>query len=194
MSRESQIPIIYSIFNTMKLYRFILPYLIVLFMANASFADDAPKMENAAVNSNGSGLALIPWDLFIGGMNSFTVGADWIFGDYNILYASTSRVKEIPKHSWVWTLRTQALWAPKFGVYLQPTIQYMFFDGFLAMCKISVGPEIGYKRKTGFEYGGSVRVGAFIDLLNFEMGYLVNSKRTYMNIILNLPSGLGIWV
>ena len=143
----------------MKLYRFILPYLIVLFMANASFADDAPKMENAAVNSNGPGLALIPWDLFIGGMNSFTVGADWIF-----------------------------------GVYLQPTIQYMFFDGFLAMCKISVGPEIGYKRKTGFEYGGSVRVGAFIDLLNFEMGYLENSKRTYMNIILNLPSGLGIWV
>jgi|GEM_PF-1612735 len=194
MSRESQISIIISIFNSMKLYRFILPYLIVLFMANASFADDAPKMENAAVNSNGSGLALIPWDLFIGGMNSFTVGADWIFGDYNILYASTSRVKEIPKHSWVWTLRTQALWAPKFGVYLQPTIQYMFFDGFLAMCKISVGPEIGYKRKTGFEYGGSVRVGAFIDLLNFEMGYLVNSKRTYMNIILNLPSGLGIWV
>jgi len=178
----------------MKLYRFLLPYLIVLFMANASFADESPKIENAAVNSNGSGLALIPWDLFIGGMNSFTVGADWIFGDYNILYASTSRVKEIPKHSWVWTLRTQALWAPKFGVYLQPTIQYMFFDGFLAMCKISVGPEIGYKRKTGFEYGGSVRVGAFIDLLNFEMGYLVNSKRTYMNIILNLPSGLGIWV
>jgi hypothetical protein len=70
----------------------------------------------------------------------------------------------------------------------------MFFDGFLAMCKISVGPEIGYKRKTGFEYGGSARVGAFMDLLNFEMGYLVNSKRTYMNIILNLPSGLGIWV
>ena len=68
------------------------------------------------------------------------------------------------------------------------------FDGFLAMCKISVGPEIGYKRKTGFEYGGSARVGAFMDLLNFEMGYLVNSKRTYMNIILNLPSGLGIWV
>ena len=81
MSRESQNLIIYSIFYSMKLYRFFLPYLIVLFMANASFADDAPKMENAAVNSNGSGLARIPWDLFIGGMNSFTVGADWIFGD-----------------------------------------------------------------------------------------------------------------
>lgn len=178
----------------MKLYRFLLPYLIVLFMANASFADDAPKMENAAVNSNGSGLALIPWDLFIGGMNSFTVGADWIFGNFNILYASTSQVNEVPKHSWVWTLRTQALWAPTIGAYLQPTIQYMFFGGPLTMFKISVGPEIGYKRKTGFEYGGSVRVGAFMDLLNFEMGYLVNSKRTYMNIILNLPSGLGIWV
>ena len=178
----------------MKLYRFILPYLIVLSMASASFADDAPKMENTAVYTNNSRFEPIPWNMFIGGMDDFVVGVDWIFNDFNILYYSATQINEIPKHSLVWTLRTQALWAPKFGVYLQPTIQYLYADGLLAMFKISVGPEIGYKRKTGFEYGGSVRVGAFIDLLNFEMGYLVNSKRTYMNIILNLPSGLGIWV
>ena len=73
-------------------------------------------------------------------------------------------------------------------------VQYLFFGNLLAMFKVSIGPEIGYKRKTGFEYGGSARIGAFIDILNFEMGYLVNSKRTYMNIILNLPTGIGIWV
>ena len=61
-------------------------------MASASFANESQKIENAAVNSNGSGLALIPWDLFIGGMNSFTVGADWIFGNFNILYASETFV------------------------------------------------------------------------------------------------------
>ena len=163
-------------------------------MASASLADDTPNMENAAVHTTESGFSLIPWNVFIGGMNSFVVGADWIFSRFNILYTSNGQVNEIPKHSWVWTLRTQALWAPTFGVYLQPTMQYMFFGGPLTMFKVSVGPEIGYKRKTGFEYGGSARIGAFMDLLNFEMGYLVNSKRTYINIILNLPTGIGIWV
>ena len=183
----------------MKLHKSLLPYLIVLLMATASFADDAPKMENAAVHESESGLFLVPWNMFIGGGNSFVVGADWIFGNFNILYTSTShadtsRIDDVPKHSWVWSLRTQALWAPTFGIYLQPTIQYLFFGNLLAMFKVSIGPEIGYKYKTGFEYGGSFRVGTFIDLLNFEMGYLVNSKRTYINIILNLPTGIGIWV
>ena len=118
----------------------------------------------------------------------------WIVALLCVLYYSASQIDVIPKHTLLWTLRTQALWAPTFGVYLQPTIQYLYADGLLAMFKISVGPEIGYKRKTGFEYGGSARIGAFFDMLNFEMGYLVNSKRTYINIILNLPTGLGIWV
>ena len=183
----------------MKFYRSFLPYLVVLLMASASLAAETGKMENAAVQTSKSGFSLIPWNVFIGGGNSFVVGADWIFSDFNILYTSTSqadtaRLDGIPKHSWVWTLRTQALWAPTFGVYLQPTIQYMYFDGILAMFKLSVGPEIGYKRKTGFEYGGSFRVGTLIDLFNFEMGYLVNSKRTYINFVLNLPAGIGIWV
>ena len=183
----------------MKFYRFLLPYLIVLLMATASFADDAPKMENASVHTSESGFSLVPWNIFIGGGNSFVVGADWIFGSFNILYASTSRadtsrIDGVPKHSWVWALRTQALWAPNFGFYLQPTVQYLFFNSLLAMFKISIGPEIGYEYKTGFEYGGSFRTGTFIDIFNFEMGYLVNSKRTYINIILNLPTGIGIWV
>ena len=116
-------------------------------MASASFANESQKIENAAVNSNGSGLALIPWDLFIGGMNSFTVGADWIFGNFNILYVSTSQVNEVPKHSWVWTLRTQALWAPKFGVYLQPTIQYMFLMGSRQCARFRSGRKSVIKEK-----------------------------------------------
>ena len=160
-------------------------------MASASLADDTPNMENAAVHTTESGFSLIPWNMFIGGLDGFVVGVDWIFNDYNVFYYSASPVNMVLKHALLWTLRTQALWAPTFGVYLQPTIQYLCAD---AMFKISVGPEIGYKRKTGFEYGGSARIGAFIAILNFEMGYLVNSKRTYMNIILNLPVGLGIGV
>ena len=179
----------------MKLYKSLLPYLMVLFMASASLADDAPKMENAAVHESESGLFLVPWNMFIGGWSGFVVGADWIFGDFNILYASnTSRMDGVPEHSWVWSLRTQALWARTFGIYLQPTIQYLFVGDLLAMFKVSIGPEIGYKYKTGFEYGGSFRVGTFMDVLNFEMGYLVNSKLTYINIFLNLPTGIGIWV
>ena len=178
----------------MKLYRFLLPYLIVLFMASASLADDPKNLEDIASHTSKSRFEPIPWNMFIGGLDGFVVGVDWIFNDFNILYYSATQINVIPKHTLLWTLRTQALWAPTFGIYLQPTVQYLFADGLLTMFKVSVGPEIGYKRKTGFEYGGSVRVGAFIDLLNFEMGYLVNSKRTYVNIILNLPSGLGIWV
>ena len=175
----------------MNLHKSLLPYLMVLFMASASLADEPEKIENTAVYTNNSRFEPIPWNMFIGGLDGFVVGVDWIFNDYNVFYYSASPVNMVLKHVLLWTLRTQALWAPTFGVYLQPTIQYLCAD---AMFKISVGPEIGYKRKTGFEYGGSFRVGTFIDLLNFEMGYLVNSKRTYMNIILNLPTGLGIGV
>ncbi len=179
----------------MKFYRTLLPYLILFFMATSAFAADPKKMENAAVHTSESGFALVPWNLFIGGANSFVVGAEWIFGNYNILYTSVGEANELPRHSWVWALRTQALWAPKFGVFLQPTMQYTFIGNPpLALFKFSIGPEIGYKRDVGFEYGGSVRIGTLIDLVNFEVGYLVRSERLYMNIILNLPTGLGIWV
>lgn len=183
-----------SIFNSMKFYRSLLPYLIVLLMAVASFADEPEKMEDAAVHTSVSRFEPIPWNMFIGGMDGFVVGVDWIFSDFNVLYYSASQINVVPKHTLLWTLRTQVLWIQKIGVYLQPTIQYLFADGLLAMFKISIGPEIGYKRKTGFEYGGSVRIGIFFDMFNLEMGRLVNSERTYINFIFNLPTGLGIWV
>lgn len=109
MSRESQNPIIYSIFNSMKFYRSLFPYLVVLLMVVASFANEPDKMEDAEVHTSGSRFEPIPWNMFIGGL-----------------------------------------------------------DGFV--------------------------VGVFFDLFNLEMEHLVNSGRTYINFIFNLPTGLGIWV
>ena len=182
-----------------KLYRCILPYLLVLLMASASFADESEEEEKAGVDTNESGFALIPWSAFIGGGNAFIAGVDWVFGDYSFLYDSflddsSSERKGSSKQLWVWSLRTQVLWTSSYGIYLQPTIQYLYVGiPLLGLFKVSVGPEIGYKIKNGFEYGGSARVGTFIDILNFEIGYLVKSERTYMYIILNIPSGLRIW-
>jgi hypothetical protein len=178
----------------MKFCRSLLPYLIVLLMATVSFAEEPEKTEDATAHTNESGFALIPWDAFFGGGNAFVVGADWVFGGYNFLYVSPCEGL-LPRHSWVWTIRTQVLWAPNYGIYLQPAIQYLFIGSniLFGMFKVSVGPEIGYARKVGFEYGGSVRIGTFIDILNFEIGHLMKSDRTYMNIIINIPTGLGIW-
>lgn len=175
----------------MKFYRVLLPYLIVLLMATSSFADEPEKTETPK-RDDGPAFILMPWNMFIGGADGFVVGADWVFCRYNFIYVSPFEWNSLPKHSLLWTLRTQALWAGGFGFYLQPNIQYMINRG--PMFKVSVGPAFGYKKKIGFEYGGSVRLGVLIDLLNVEMGHLVKSQKTYMNFILNLPTGLGLWV
>lgn len=182
-----------------KLYRCILPYLVVLLMASASFAGESKEEEKMRDDTYESGFALIPWSAFIGGGDAFIAGVDWVFGDYSFLYDSflddsSSELNGSSRHLWVWSLRSQVLWTSSYGFYLQPTIQYLYVGiPLLGLFKVSVGPEIGYKINTGFEYGGSVRVGTFIDILNFEIGYLVKSERTYMNIIINIPSGFRIW-
>lgn len=176
----------------MKFYRALLPYLIVLLMATALFADESEKMEESSKSNSGPAFVLMPWNIFVGGGNSFVVGADWVFASYNFIYVSPFEWNSLPEHSLIWTLRTQALWAGGFGFYLQPTVQYMLNKG--PMFKVSIGPAFGYKQKIGFEYGGSIRLGGLLDLLNIEVGHLANSERTYFNIIFNLPTGLGIWV
>ena len=188
-----------SIFNSMKFYRSLLPYLIVLLMAVASFADESKEEEKMRDDTYESGFALIPWSAFIGGGDAFIAGVDWVFGNYSFLYDSflddsSSELNGSSRHLWVWSLRSQVLWTSSYGFYLQPTMQYLYVGiPLLGLFKVSVGPEIGYKINTGFEYGGSVRVGTFIDILNLEIGYLVKSERTYMNIIINIPSGFRIW-
>ncbi|MBQ5464638.1 MAG: hypothetical protein IIT53_11650 [Fibrobacter sp.] len=182
-----------------KLYRCILPYLVVLLMASASFADESEESSNNTTHSSKPRFELIPWNMFIGGCPNiigdgagFVAGVDWVFMESNFLYVSFEKGNMMPTETLVWTLRTQALWAGGMGFYLQPTIQYMINTG--VMFKVSMGPEIGYKLKKGLEYGGSIRLGSLIDLLNIELGFLGRSERIYINFIFNVPTGLGIWV
>lgn len=64
----------------MKFHRFLLPYLIVLLMAGASFADESKEEEKMEDDTYESGFALIPWSAFIGGGDAFIAGVDWVFG------------------------------------------------------------------------------------------------------------------
>lgn len=53
-----------------------------------------------------------------------------------------------------------------------------------------VGPEVGWETETGFEYGGSARVGGLprLFLANYEVGYLINSQRFYFTVVFDMFS------
>lgn len=64
------------------------------------------------------------------------------------------------------------------------------------MVTVTLGPEIGWQTETGFDYGASIRIGGIIGALIsvYEFGYLVNAKRFYFNVLLNLPIGIALSV
>ncbi len=174
-------------------------------MATASFAEEPELPGNSEISKQeetSSALpsyrptffkGLYPWSLSIGGMESFGLGMDWIFGDYNVLYQSqTSYEEQIPRHILVWSVRTHLIWGDDFGLFLQPNLQYLFLE--LPDFKVAVGPEIGYWLDDGLDYGISIRLGTLIDLFEVEAGYMVKSERFYIHFLLNLPVGLGYYI
>lgn len=116
----------------------------------------------------------------------FSAGVDIIFGTAGILYES-SRPDSVrgfwnPPHMLMWMNRLRMVYdGRQYGILFQPNIRYLF-----DMCMFSfvVGPEIGWETETGFEYGASLRIGGVPSLLlaNYEIGYLVNSRKFYFTI------------
>ena len=51
---------------------------------------------------------------------------------------------------------------------------------------LTVGPEIGWLSRSGFDYGASARVG-ITPFIYGEVGHFFNSKKTYFNISGNIP-------
>lgn len=73
----------------------------------------------------------------------------------------------------------------QYGFLFQPNLRYIWnYSGKVNLFSAVLGPEIGWETKTGFEYGASLRVGGVPGLMagNYEVGYLVNSKRFYFTV------------
>lgn len=181
----------------MKLRSFILSLFMVLVMATASFADEGQDLVEVQQNSRKSFFReLIPWNMYAGVAimenAGFAFGADWIFGDYNLIYVKGDDSSFMPSHFFLWTIGTHAFFAKGFNFLLQPNILYFYERG--PSFKFSIGPEIGYIKKTGFDFGVSACLGTGLDMLNVRVGYLVRTECVYVQFLVNLPTGIGLWV
>lgn len=135
---------------------------------------------------------VFPFNISIGGgPGMFSAGIDWAFALplNSLIYKSAMRSNEwASTHEFWWTIRSRYIYdydEKQQGVFLQPNVHYLLK---LFLFDFALGPEIGWEKKTGFEYGGSVRTG-FLSCAYIEFGYLVNSEKTYVNFLFNIPFG-----
>lgn len=124
-----------------------------------------------------------------GGPGMFGAGLEWYFSTIGMVYESPRPQNYVgpwvPINEIWWAIRTHGFYdfdKRSVGFFIQPNVQYLY-DCILFSAVI--GPEIGYFTKTGFDYGGSVRLGIF-GLFATEFGYLVNSEKLYVNFLFNL--------
>ena len=130
------------------------------------------------------------WGVAVGsGPGIFSAGVDIIFGRSSVLY-EPARPKSVqgpwnPMHMLMWMNRIRYIYdydEHQYGIFFQPNLRYLWDLGFLL--SVVVGPEIGWERETGFEYGASIRIGGLPSLwvANYELGYLVNSQKFYFTL------------
>ena len=130
------------------------------------------------------------WGIAVGsGPGIFSVGVDVILGKSSVLYEpdEPARPDSVqgpwnPMHMLMWMNRIRYIYdydEHQYGIFFQPNLRYLWDLGFLL--SVVVGPEIGWERETGFEYGASIRIGGLPSLwvANYELGYLVNSQKFY---------------
>ena len=133
-----------------------------------------------------------PWDLSVGGgSNMFAVGVDWSFLDNRSLN-HIPRYCISPGNEMILTVRTRYIYdfnEHQSGFFLQPNLKYLHQ---IILFDLTVGPEIGWFSENGFDYGASARLG-ITPFIYFEVGHFFNSKRTYFNILGNVPIGLIFW-
>lgn len=152
--------------------------------------DSGKKESENQVTSRMSRFVGIPWNFSAGFGVCNSVSSEWIFGEYGGIWFSKSGDENFSRHSLIWTIRNQLIWASDgFGVFWQPNIVYTF-SGF-PFFVLSVGPEIGFWTDKEFDYGFSLRMGTFFNIIGGEIGYLANRKAFLLNVIINLPIGLG---
>ena len=130
------------------------------------------------------------WGIAVGsGPEIFSAGMDIIFGRSSVLY-EPARPKSVqgpwgPPHMLIWMNRIRFIYDydnHQQGVFFQPNLRYLGEAGLLL--SVIVGPEIGWEKETGFEYGASIRIGGMPSLwvANYELEYLVNSRKFYFTL------------
>ena len=143
------------------------------------------------------------WGIAVGlGPQIFSAGIDIFWEDIGVIYPRT-KIKSDDNHLLLWTNRLRLIFDSENqqpGILFQPNIRWVWKKDFFYLFTVTLGPEIGWETKTGFEYGISLRTGGIPSLVagNYEVGYLVNSKKFYFTVSfafstlplkLALPSG-----
>lgn len=177
----------------MKFFRSVIPFFIYLLMATSSWAEEVEQeIDNRANQNRKQFCTSYPGNLIVGaGKKSFSAGVEFSFGN-NIFYCSESGSTDywLPNHFLIWTAQAHYFWTRRNsgGIFLQPNLQYIFTKG--PRFNLTVGPEIGFwTAGFKFDYGYSVRVGTLYNLLNVELGYLVNADLLFVHFIVNMSLG-----
>ena len=134
---------------------------------------------------------LFPYDMVVGGGSGmFSLGLDFVFCKQNLIYESKKdpsiQGPWTPTHELWWTVRTRYVYdfdEHQLGLFLQPNLRYLWN---VIIADATIGPEIGWKSNTGFDYGFSARLG-LIAFFYIEIGHFYNSDKTYFNFLFNVP-------
>ncbi|MCQ2108234.1 MAG: hypothetical protein MJZ05_05655 [Fibrobacter sp.] len=133
-----------------------------------------------------------PWGVAVGaGPQIYSMGADIFFKSFYAIYPREDfKLRDEGKHILLWTNRFRMIYEfenQQYGFLFQPNLRYLWNShGYMNLFSVVLGPEIGWETKTGFEYGASIRLGGAPGLWagNYEVGYLVNSKKLYFTFSL----------
>lgn len=164
--------------------RCILFVLFFLLMGTCSWAEENVKIQEPRCGGGYPGNIIVG-----GGEHSFTAGFEFFWGN-NVLYCSESSASNLwhPNHWIIWTMHAHYLYVNRMGSFLQPNVQYIYRGG--PRLNVTIGPEVGvWVGPLDFDYGVSTRVGTLYNLVNVELGYMVNSNVLYLNFLLSLSWG-----
>lgn len=145
-------------------------------------------LPSKSLAGNSPDFIIAPWGIAVGGgPEMFSTGLDIFFGDFSSIYP-LGELKFEDGSKLLWTNRFRMIYDyenHQYGFLFQPNLRYIWnYSGKVNLFSAVLGPEIGWETKTGFEYGASLRVGGVPGLMagNYEVGYLVNSKRFYFTV------------
>lgn len=135
------------------------------------------------------------WDVSIGGGNElFVASADIAFGQNSLLFlVEDYSPRKDEEFMLLWTNRFRYVYDFAYGQHgflFQPNIRMLVER---MRFTLVVGPEVGWMTKNGFDYGFSIRVGGlrgllgWVNLANYEVGYLANSRKVYIAAVISLP-------
>ncbi|MBO4436560.1 MAG: hypothetical protein J5791_06730 [Fibrobacter sp.] len=119
------------------------------------------------------------------GSDMLSVAFDWTTSYSRIIKRTNDK---LITHDFWWAVRTRYFYdsdEEQSCIFLQPNVHYLLK---IFILDLALGPEIGWKEDTGFDYGGSARIG-LLSIAYIEFGYLFNSEKPYVQFLLNAPIG-----